>query len=123
MDQELKCNSCIHDDVCYQVSECLCYIPGFTCNEYIPRTSGKIAININNGIKVKLTDFGRSILDKEVDRLKQVSGVSDNYTPYETDDSGYTEFQLWQFMNFFGEYLYNGATQVIENNEILVKVD
>lgn len=101
MEQKLKCDSCIHDQVCHQVAECTCYIPGFTCNEYIPRTSGTIAININNEIKVKLTDFGRSILDKEIYRLNQAFGLSDNYTPYETDDSGYTEFQLWQFMNIF----------------------
>ena len=56
-------------------------------------------------------------------RLNRVFGLPDNYTPYETDDNGYTEFQLWQFMNFFGEYLYNGATQVIEDNEILVTVN
>lgn len=82
-----------------------------------------ISININNKIKVKLTGFGKSILDKEVNKLKQLSGVPDNYNPYETDDNGYTEFQLWQFMNIFGDHLYNGAIQVIENNEILVEVD
>ena len=82
-----------------------------------------ISININNKIKVKLTRFGKSILDKEVCRLKQVSEAPDNYTPYETDDNGYTEFQLWQVMNIFGDYLYNGAIQVIEHNEILVEVN
>ncbi len=122
MEQELKCDSCIHDDVCHQVAECTCYIPGFTCDEYTPRTSGKITININNKIQVKLTDFGKSILDEEIYRLKQVSGVPDNYTLYETNDNGYTEFQLWQFINIFGDYLYNGAIPVIENNEILVEV-
>lgn len=123
MEQELKCGSCIHDDVCHQVAECTCYIPGFTCDEYVPRTSGKITININNKIQVKLTDFGKSILDEEVYRLKQVSGAPDNYIPYETDDNGYTEFQMWQFINIFGDYLYNGAIQVIESNEILVEVE
>ena len=82
-----------------------------------------IAININSKVKVKLTDFGKSILDKEVNKLKQISGAPDNYTPYETDDNGYTEFQLWQFINIFGDYVYNGAIQVIEDNEILVRVD
>lgn len=123
MEQELKCDSCIHDDVCHQVAECTCYIPGFTCDEYTPRTSGKATININNKIQVKLTDFGKSILDEEVYRLKQASGVPDNYTPYETDDNGYTEFQLWQFINIFSDYLYNGAIQVIENNDMLVEVN
>lgn len=80
-----------------------------------------IAININNKIKVKLTDFGKSILDKEVNKLKQISEAPDNYTPYETDDNGYTEFQLWQFMSIFGDSLYNGNRQIIENNEILVE--
>lgn len=82
-----------------------------------------ISININNKIKVKLTDFGKSILDKEVNKLKQISGAPDNYTPYKTDNNGYIEFQLWQFMNIFGSSLYNGAIQVIENNEMLVEVD
>lgn len=68
MEQELKCDSCIHDDVCHQVAECTCYIPGFTCDEYVPRTSGKITININNKIQVKLTNFGKSILDSAQNR-------------------------------------------------------
>lgn len=120
---DLICSDCMHNEVCHQVAECTCYLPNFTCDECIPISSRKITININNKIKVKLTDFGESVLDKAVCRFKQVSGALNNYTPYETDDNGYTEFQLWQFINIFGDYLYNGAINVIENNEMVVEVN
>ncbi len=31
------CDSCIHNEVCYSVAECLNYIPGFTCDDYEPQ--------------------------------------------------------------------------------------
>lgn len=77
--------------------------------------------NINDKIKVKLTEHGRSILEKEITAfgiLKRFDGYK-YYSPYNTDDEGYTEFQLWNFMRIFGPYFWNGCPQIIEHNEII----
>lgn len=78
-------------------------------------------VNINDKIKVKLTEHGRSILEKDVtDALSRLKGFnSSDYSPYHTDDEGYTEFQLWNFMRIFGPYFWNGCPQIIEHNEII----
>lgn len=77
--------------------------------------------NINDEIKVKLTEHGRSILDKDVtNTLGMLKGFNiSDYSPYHTDDEGYTEFQLWDFMRIFGPHFWNGCPQIIENNEII----
>lgn len=77
--------------------------------------------NINDMIKVKLTEYGNSILEKDI---ANISGMLKNfnypeYSPYHTDEDGYTEFTLWHFMRIFGSYFYNGCSQIIEHNEII----
>ena len=32
----MKCDNCIHGDVCHAVAECVVYSPDFTCGEYEP---------------------------------------------------------------------------------------
>ena len=77
--------------------------------------------NINDKIKVKLTEHGRSILEKDVtDTLGRLKGFNiSDYSPYHTDDEGYTEFQLWDFMRIFGPHFWNGCPQILEHNEII----
>ena len=77
--------------------------------------------NINDEIKVKLTAYGKEILDKDVENILPImkTCISDKtYYPYHTDNEGYTKFQLWDFMRIFGTHFWNGCPQVIENNEI-----
>ena len=78
-----------------------------------------IKVNINDVIKVKLTDLGKEIVQKNFDELRAWYPTIPLQTIYPIDDDGYTEFQLWTFMSMFGEHLYNGAPQIIENNEII----
>lgn len=78
-----------------------------------------IKVNINDVIKVKLTDLGKEIVQKNFDELQAWYPTIPLQTIYPIDDDGYTEFQLWAFMSIFGEHLYNGAPQIIENNEII----
>ena len=80
--------------------------------------------NINDRIKVKLTEHGRSILDKDVENTLSTPTIktliSDKtYYPYHMDKDGYTEFTLWAFMRIFGSHFWNGCPQIIENNEII----
>ena len=50
-------------------------------------------INLNESVKVKLTDFGISLY-----KLRY------NNDP-EKDEQGYTSFQLWTLMNIYGPYI------------------
>lgn len=77
--------------------------------------------NINDKIKVKLTEHGRSILEKDVtNTLSMLKGFNyQDYSPYHTDEEGYTEFTLWDFMRIFGSHFQMGCQQIIEQNEII----
>ena len=77
--------------------------------------------NINDRIKVKLTLYGNSILEKDItDTLSMLKNFNyQEYSPYHTDEDGYTEFTLWDFMRIFGSSFCNGGPQIIENNEII----
>lgn len=77
--------------------------------------------NINDEIKVKLTAFGEAILNTDVaETLSTLKEIDlHGYSPYQTDNEGYTKFQLWDFMRIFGSYFWNGCSQIIENNEII----
>lgn len=64
--------------------------------------------NINNYVKVKLTNNGRLILKEQ------------NINPSEED--GWTKFQLWDLMSIFGPYLCNGCDLFFETNIELLNV-
>lgn len=76
-------------------------------------------INLNNIVKVKLTDYGKDIFYHQNDVINQIAGreIVKAYYPAE-DPNGFVDFQLHDLMNLYGEYLINGAPQVIVNNRI-----
>ena len=83
------------------------------------------AFNINNWIKVKLTDKGREILQNYWNRICSKFPQLDpdpSYFATHTDADGYTRFQLWEFMQIFGEHLCLGSPLYVENNEILFEM-
>ena len=57
----------------------------------------RASINLNDDVKVKLTDYGRDLLAKK--RLTR-----------QPDEAGYIKFQLWELMNIFGSYVCNGCS-------------
>lgn len=63
-------------------------------------------ININSSVKVKLTDFGKRMDEKDHIEFWMSIGKLDShpYKPPEEDDDGYCEFQLWELMDRFGKY-------------------
>lgn len=79
-----------------------------------------IRINLNEPIKVKLTDWGKEIYYHQYDRTNQIVGreVCKPSFPKE-DENGYTEFQLWCFMELYGEYTGMTMQNVIEPLEIV----
>lgn len=84
----------------------------------------EVKVNINDFIKVKLTDHGKDIYEHSNDSLMAKPEYEKikkwlEPIPLEYDDEGYVQFQLWKFMEIFGEHMWNGAPQIIENNSII----
>ena len=79
-----------------------------------------VRINLNELIKVKLTDWGKEIYYHQYDRTNQIVGrkVCKPMFPKE-DENGYTEFQLWYFIELYGEHMGMTLPNVIEPLEIV----
>ena len=79
-----------------------------------------IRINLNDPIKVKLSDWGKEIYYHQYDRANQIAGreICKPKFPKE-DENGYTEFQLWCFMELYGEHMGMALPNVIEPLEIV----
>jgi hypothetical protein len=60
--------------------------------------------NVNNLVRVKLTDHGKKILQNDAINLPK------------EDKDGWSEWQLWGLMSNFGQYLYNGCELPFEIN-------
>ena len=85
-----------------------------------PAQPEPIRINLNEPIKVKLTDWGKEIYYHQHDRTNQIAGIEickPNF-PKE-DENGYTEFQLWCFIELYGEHMGPTLPNVIKPNEIV----
>jgi len=79
--------------------------------------------NMNHAVKVKLTEYGLSILRANNDKLNdETEGAFGPFKPPKTDQEGYTEYQLWVLMSEFGQKLWNGCNPPFET-EILLKLE
>jgi hypothetical protein len=80
-----------------------------------------LKLNLNDSIKVKLTEYGRDIYYHQYDELNGRAGRVLCEASYpKVDENGFTEFQLHHFMNLYGEYMIVGCKNVIEDNNIYV---
>ena len=69
-------------------------------------------INVNEIIKVKLNDYGKEIYYHRDDELNKEI-IRHGGKPLEprfprVDEDGFSEFQLWDFMNLYGKYFTMG---------------
>ena len=70
--------------------------------------------NLNDYIKVKLTEKGINILRKKYG----------SKFPINIDDEGYTKFQMWDFARIFGEHFFMTADLVCQTSvQVQVKPD
>ncbi len=79
-----------------------------------------LRINLNEPIKVKLTDRGKEIYYHQYDRTNQIAGreiCKPSFT--KEDENGYTKFQLWRFMKLYGMHIGILLPNVIEPLEIV----
>lgn len=82
--------------------------------------------NVNKFIKVKLTPRGVDIYYHQNDELnkwiKENGGLELGSRMPKIDENGYTEFQLWNFMNLYGKYFVMGSSEnVIEDLSIYIE--
>lgn len=79
----------------------------------------ELKMNINDHIKVKLTDYGKRMLEDAFSVCEDNKNLN-RYT--QSDENGYTKFQMWDFIQLLGEYMILGQEKVIET-EILICVE
>lgn len=77
-------------------------------------------INLNETIKVKLTPYGAEIYYKQFDELNKQYGreICKPLMP-QIDKDGYTEFQLWHFIELYGQHIGMCKPNVIEPLDIV----
>lgn len=81
-----------------------------------------IKININDIVKVKLTEHAIKILRMYHDRATaRYPRGARPFVPPKTDEDGYTKYQLHNLMHTFGQEVWSSKL-IFEDNEILVEV-
>jgi hypothetical protein len=63
--------------------------------------------NLNDHVRVKLTDHGRKIHREQFRELNARLPLAANmqYTPPKEDAEGWSRWQLWELMSRFGEHI------------------
>lgn len=84
----------------------------------------KWKVNLNEYIMVKLNDKGKDIYyhqyDEVNENIKRHGGKPIIPKMPKVDEEGYTRFQMWQFMNLYGEYMTIGFDTVLETMDIII---
>ena len=84
----------------------------------------ELEFNINEIIKVKLYDKGYQVLvdnhNSYLGIIKSFDRRDIDYYKSQADENGYTEFQMWGFMNIFGKYIQLGKTGYFNYNIIII---
>ena len=78
---------------------------------------GYVETNLNYHIKVKLTEHGREIHRKYWEHICRDCGHEYKYP--EVDESGYSCFQMHEFMHIFGSEMFLAAELVCETNVLI----
>lgn len=73
-----------------------------------------VSFNLNNEIKFKWTKEG------ERQFLEYYKKLCIKPVYPKSDENGFYRLQLWEFMHIFGEWMFNGAKQAIEDNIIMI---
>lgn len=88
--------------------------------EEVLRSLPSARINLNERIKVKLTDYGKEIYYHRLDDVFRQTGLSVFKPEFpKTDEEGYTTFQFWDFIHIYGNYIDMGLPAVIKPLEIV----
>ena len=84
----------------------------------------EVRINLNEWVKVKLTDYAKDIYYHRVDGVNERVGRVICKPSYPREDAdGYSKFQLWDFMNLYGEYMRLGNQEILNPLEIVYEAE
>ena len=79
-----------------------------------------VNFNINHIIKIKITEHGYECIKKEQEKFELLIGekLKKNWLLYDhkKDKNGWSEWQLWDLMHTFGNYIYLGCKAPFETN-------
>lgn len=71
-------------------------------------------LNINEEVRVKLTDLGREMHKKHHDELRARFPSIGEYRPPKEDEDGWHRIQLWCLMQDYGSAISIGSNQPFE---------
>ena len=75
-------------------------------------------INMNDNVKVRITEYGRECLMKNAVEIRQAFSTYEPLQKIE-DEEGWSEWQLWRLMDEFGKYLHCGNKIPFETTIII----
>lgn len=84
-------------------------------------------LNLNDTVKVKLTPLGAEIYYHQFDevnkRIELCGGKKIEPHMPQVDKDGFTKFQLWHFIEMFGDYIGIGRKNVISDMNFYISED
>ena len=80
-----------------------------------------IEYNLNQMVRIRLTDFGRECMRRNHDRLYANHKNPPDPLPVKEDADGWSEWQLWCVMEEFGPYIHNGMNNPFETTIRLIE--
>jgi hypothetical protein len=80
-----------------------------------------IKFNVNHNVRVKLNKNGLAELKKQHDELRREIPRLGEFKPPNTDENGYSTWQLHSLMNHFGHMMTLGFSPPFET-EILIDI-
>ena len=87
----------------------------------------EIKINLNETVKVKLTDYGKDVYYHQFDDLNKriIKNGGKPIEPHfpKEDENGYCEMQLWGLMDLYGNYMSMGPQNVFKPFQIIYECE
>ena len=84
-----------------------------------PDYENTIRVNVNDLVRVRLTDKGRAIRDARWAELRVLTNGNIPVAPEPAEDGdGISEWLLWEFMRTFGPCMHNGADMPFDGSAV-----
>ena len=81
-----------------------------------------VELNLNTQIIADLTDFGEKILRKHYEKIQKKNPKIDAEVAIGShfQFANKYKFTLWEFASIFGDAMYNGGPNIVDNNDIAI---
>lgn len=76
--------------------------------------TGTLSVNLNDRCSARLTEAGRAAFVEFWGRYVP----DDRSIEPNVDEDGWTYLQLWELVQIFGDKMYSGGPQLLEDNEV-----